>query len=80
MENPDIAKIIKDFDASPPSEDATKWTPRGYIMTQVILYRCDADSGVRIQLVVPKQEKVNFVLEITPYLRRPGRPLYEEGR
>ncbi|GLV46811.1 hypothetical protein CBL_20957, partial [Carabus blaptoides fortunei] len=60
--DPEIAKIVKDFETVPLNETASGWTQSGYIMSNGILYRYDSESE-EAQRVVPKHERQEILRE-----------------
>ncbi|KAJ8968749.1 hypothetical protein NQ317_012697 [Molorchus minor] len=63
LKDPDIGKIIKSFEESE-NNDFIKWTDRGYIMSNGVLYRYSADDDIEeAQLVVPSHERERVLRE-----------------
>ena len=63
LEDPELAKIVSEFETEPPRTDFVRWVERGYIMSQGCLYKLSSDSDSdEPQLVVPAHER-KFVVE-----------------
>lgn len=65
LNDPEIRKIIKCFEDKTASPiDFTRWTSRGYLMSQGILYRYSPDSESEdAQLMVPENERQQVLQE-----------------
>lgn len=65
LQDQELKKIIDCFEAKQPTPvDYARWTNRGYIMSQGILYRYSPDSeSEEAQLVVPEQERCLVLTE-----------------
>lgn len=65
MEDPEVWKIIKDFEDPCNPDAAIQWTERGYYLSQGVLYRCDPDGeSEEPQLVVPESLRSEIMKEL----------------
>lgn len=63
VEDPELMKIIQCFeDTSSNHDEYVKWTERGYLMTNGVLYRyCPEGESEEALLVVPEQERTRVL-------------------
>lgn len=66
LRDPDVSKIIADFEAQLDNPEASlRWTDRGYYLSQGILYRFDPDGeSEEPQLVVPESLRAELMKEL----------------
>lgn len=65
LNDPEVNKIIVNFEDMSNSEAAIRWTDRGYYLSQGMLYRCDPDGeSEEPQLVVPESLKAELMKEL----------------
>lgn len=64
LEDPDVAKIIRCFeDTTHNPVDYSRWTERGYLMFNGVLYRYATDDNEEAQQVVPKSRIMDILHE-----------------
>jgi hypothetical protein len=63
LQDPKFREIIATIESGKP-ENASRWTGRGYLLSQGVLYRySQEDDTEEAQLVVPQQEYANILKE-----------------
>ncbi|KAJ8932875.1 hypothetical protein NQ314_014355 [Rhamnusium bicolor] len=56
------SEILNAFSTTDNGEETARWTNRGYLMTQGVLYRYDQDRNEdNAQLVIPVQERSDIL-------------------
>ena len=63
LQDPELKTIVEAFEA-PESDDFMRYTARGYIMSEGVLYRYSPETNLEEpQLVVPSHERENVLKE-----------------
>ncbi|KAJ8712243.1 hypothetical protein PYW07_005085 [Mythimna separata] len=65
LDDPEVCKIIRDFEDVASPDAAVRWADRGYYLTQGVLYRSDPDTeSEEPQLVIPESLRAELMKEL----------------